>query len=43
MKEPQALNVTMADAFEAFAKQQGEFNKPSENLTVFIPCDNHNN
>lgn len=43
VKEPQALNVTMADAFEAFAKQQGEFNKPSENLTVFIPCDNHNN
>lgn len=40
--EPQALNVTMADAFEAFAKQQHEFNKPTENLTVFIACDNYN-
>lgn len=41
--EPQALNVTMADAFEAFAKQQCTFDKPSENLTVFIPCDNREN
>ncbi|PSV27038.1 MULTISPECIES: bifunctional UDP-sugar hydrolase/5'-nucleotidase [unclassified Photobacterium] len=38
VKEPMPLNVTMADAFEAYAKQKKYFDVPVDNNTVYIPC-----
>ncbi|MFB1079017.1 5'-nucleotidase C-terminal domain-containing protein, partial [Photobacterium damselae] len=39
VSEPKAMNVTMADAFEDFARMKGEFSAPEENYTVYIPCE----
>ncbi|MGF1687297.1 bifunctional metallophosphatase/5'-nucleotidase [Photobacterium japonica] len=38
-KEPVPLNVTMADAFEAFARHHGELSAPVETLVDYHPCD----
>ncbi|MGF1723579.1 bifunctional metallophosphatase/5'-nucleotidase [Photobacterium nomapromontoriensis] len=39
MKEPTPLNVTMADAFENYARAQGQLSAAKESLVNFIPCE----
>ncbi|GAL02899.1 5'-nucleotidase [Photobacterium aphoticum] len=38
-KEPVALNVTMAEAFEGFARFYGELSAPTESLVDYHPCE----
>ncbi|WP_434145304.1 bifunctional metallophosphatase/5'-nucleotidase [Photobacterium leiognathi] len=38
VKEPKPINVTMADAFEDFAKQKKSFDAPVNNNTIYFPC-----
>lgn len=37
--EPQPLNVTMAEAFEHYARAKGKLCAPSESLISYIPCE----
>ena len=39
VSEPQALNVTMADAFSVYAKKMGVLAAPKEPLILYIPCE----
>lgn len=37
--EPQPLNITMAEAFEAYARVRQSLTAPPEDISLFIPCE----
>lgn len=37
--EPQAVNVTMAEAFEDYAREMKQLSAPTEKLISYIPCE----